>query len=270
MSEGDYRVYFGLKRDPFSKDIAARDLQPLPQTLGVKQRLDYALPLGGVMVVTGEVGSGKSSALRYAASQLHPSDVKVAHVVANTGSVTELYRLISWGLDLDPVSSSSSKLLREIKGAAIDLAKSKRQKVVVMIDEASLMRTAVFSELHTLISFEQDSKPYITLVLCGQASLIDKLQYRSSAPLASRVMAKSHLTTLPRGQLDDYLLHHLTICGVKKPLFDPAAVNAIFQGSSGMLRKINDLARGGLLACASEGKDHVTAEHIRRSASELM
>ena len=266
----NYRAYFGLKSDPFATDVATKDLLRLPGMLGVKERLDYVVSLGGVLVVTGEVGAGKSTSLRWSLSHYHPSEVAVVSVVANTGSIVELLRMISWGLDLNPTTMSKSKLFADAKAAVRDIAGAKKQKVALVIDEANLLRVDVLLELHTLLYFDHDSKSLLSLVLCGQSTVLDRLAYRTVAPLASRVIARAHLETLPLAQMEDYLAHHVKIAGGKKALFDPPAITAIHQGSGGVLRRANALARGGLLAAQREEKDAVTAEHIRIASSELM
>jgi type II secretory pathway predicted ATPase ExeA len=70
--------------------------------------------------------------------------------------------------------------------------------------------------------------------------------------------------------VDEYVAHHLAVAGQKKRIFDDGALTAIYQGSGGILRKANSLARGGLLAAATEKSDGVAAEHIRIAASELL
>jgi type II secretory pathway predicted ATPase ExeA len=265
-----YRAYFGLKADPFATDVATKDLMRLPGMLGVKERLDYVISLGGVLVVTGEVGSGKSTSLRWSLAHYHASEVHVVAIVANTGSIVELLRLISWGFDLNPTTMSKSKLFSDLRAAVREIAGSRKQRLVLVIDEANLLRHDVVAELHTLLNFDHDSKSFLPLVLCGQATLIDRLAYRGAAPLASRVIAKAHLETLTQAQMEDYVAHHVKIAGGKRALFDPAAVTAIHQGSGGVLRRANALARGGLLAAQREEKDAVTAEHIRIASSELM
>ena len=123
--------------------------------------------------------------------------------------------------------------------------------------------------MHTLCQFEMDSKPYLPLVLAGQSHLIDKLMYPGSIPLASRVVAKTHFMGAERDLLESYLLHHLSIAGIDKMLFDDTAVTAIHQGSGGIFRKANHLARGALIAAAMDNQKSVNAEHVRVAASEI-
>ena len=161
-------------------------------------------------------------------------------------------------------------MINEAKSAIRDIATAKKQKVAVVVDEAQLLRREVLTELHTLLNFDHDAKNMLSLILCGQTNLLDSLQYRASAPLASRVMTKAMLKSITASEMEEYVNHHLRVSGVKRPLFEPAAITAIHQGSVGVLRRANLLASGGLVAATIEKKDVVTAEHIRIAASELI
>jgi type II secretory pathway predicted ATPase ExeA len=265
-----HKSYFGFKQEPFSKDIATKDLLNLPSMTGVKERLDYCMNLGGILAIFGEVGSGKTTSLRWALSHYHPTELKTVNIIATTGSITEFYKQLAWGLDLAPKSISRSTLLSECKTVIKELSCARKQRVLVSIDEAQLLRREVLAELHTVMNFEHDGANYMTMVLCGQTTLLESLQYRAAAPLASRVMSKSHIRALSQPEMEEYINHHLRVAGVKKQLFDPAALTAIQQGSAGGLRRANQLASGGLLAATLEKCQIVTADHIRTAASELI
>ncbi len=142
-------------------------------------------------------------------------------------------------------------------------------KIVLIVDEASLIRLEVFAELHTICQFEKDSRPWLPIILAGQNSLIDKLTYRSSQPLASRIVAKSHLEGVDLKGMEKYLQHHLGIAGVDQMLFDATAVTGIHQGSGGLFRKANHLARGSLIAAAADKAMTVDAEHVRLASTEV-
>lgn len=264
-----YRTFFGLEREPFRSDPGLRDILETEEIKGVKDRFDYALRLGAIALVTGEIGSGKSTALRYAASRLHASEYKAFAITAASGSILEIYRMFLAELGIETSSSSKAFLMRRIKREVAHLVNEKKMKVLLLIDEASLLRLEVFAELHTLCQFEQDSKPWLPMILAGQASLIDKLTYPASRPLASRIVARSHLEGADRSQMAVYLAHHLQLAGVKRDLFEEAAITAIHQGSAGLFRKANHLARGSLIAAARSQCAAVGAEHVRLASTEL-
>lgn len=265
-----YCQFFGFKNEPFTHEIATSQLLKLPAGTEVKGRLDYVMGCGGTFLITGDVGSGKTTSIRWAQNQFHPSKYLFINIIGSGGSFVEFYRQLCWGLDMELMSGSRTALLKKFKIAVLDIAMTKKQKIVIIVDEAHLLRSELFAELHTITQFENDSKNVFSIVLAGQTNLIDKLTYRTSEALASRVVARYHIAQLEEKQLSDYLTHRLAIVGVKIQLFSPQAFVAIYQGSGGILRRINDLARGGLVAAAAEKQNVVSSEHIRMASSELI
>ncbi len=265
-----YRTYFGFCREPFSVDLRVEEILKTETVLAVADRIDYALRLGAIALLTGEVGSGKSTALRFAISRLHPSEYRLIWVTAGGGSILELYRQIAWELEVETPSYGRASLTRLIRKSILELVLSKKQKVVLVLDEASLLRLEVFAELHTLTQFEGDSKPLLPMILAGQNNLLDKLYWRTSLPLSSRVVTRSHLKGVDRQGMVDYLNHHLKIAGLDHSVFSEQAITAIHQGSGGLFRKANHLARGALIAAASEKCPQISAEHVRLASTELI
>jgi type II secretory pathway predicted ATPase ExeA len=268
--EAHYRHFFALTREPFGADLPRKDILVTKALQATQERIHYALRLGAVALVTGEIGSGKSTTLRYVLGGFHPSEQRIIAVTATSGSILELYRQILGEMGIDMAGSSRAVMTKTIKQEVLDLTLGKKMKVALVIDEASLLRLEVFAELHTLTQFEQDSKPWLPLVLAGQANLVDNLRYRNSLPLATRVVARSHLKGGDQEAMTEYLRHHLAIAGVTRMLFDDTAITAIHQGSGGLFRKANHLARGALIAAAKSDAASVTAEHIRLAATELL
>jgi type II secretory pathway predicted ATPase ExeA len=264
-----YRTFFAMQCEPFAADIALKDILVTAALQAVKERILYAISLGTVALLSGEIGSGKSTALRYVTGNLHPSQYRLIRVTATSGSILELYRQILGELASDTNGCSRARMTGRIKNEVLQLACGKKITPVLVIDEASLLRLEVFAELHTLSQFESDSKPYLPIVLAGQSNLVDNLRYRSSLPLASRVVCKSHLQGVDLAGMQQYLEHHLNIAGVKQQLFEDAAVTAIHQGSGGLFRKANHLARGAIVAASKQQSVSVTAEHVRLAATEI-
>ena len=264
-----YKHFFGFQREPFPQDIKVEDLYPLPGLKALADRFLYALELGAMSVITGEVGTGKSTSLRYASSPLHPSQYRIIPVTANTGTILELLKQILLSLQVESRSLSITLLTKTLRGLLSEIT-TKKQQPVLILDEAHLMRIEVFAQLHTLLQFDFDSKPLVPLILCGQNTLIDKLMYHSSRPLASRVVGRTHLEGLTLKEMEGYLNHHLRIAGIKEQLFAEEAILAIQQGSGGLLRRANHLARGALVAAALEKNRTVSAEHVRAASTEII
>lgn len=83
----NYRHFFGLEKEPFQADLDPNDILKTDELSGVTNRFDYVVRIGGIAVVTGEIGSGKSTALRYAQTTLHPAEYKTVYVVSTSGSI---------------------------------------------------------------------------------------------------------------------------------------------------------------------------------------
>lgn len=264
-----YKTFYGFTKEPFVSDLHPKEILVTPELEAVKERIQYAVRLGSVALITGEVGAGKSTALRWSLEQFHPSEYKTIWITATSGSILEFYRQLLQALDNDATSLSKAFYTREIKKEVKELIKEKGQKPVVVVDEASLLRLEVLIELHTVTQFEGDSKPWLPIILAGQINLEDNLRYRKALPLASRVVARGSLDAVKKDEMDQYLNHHLRIAGIKNQLFTDAALTAIYQGSGGIYRKANNLARGALIAAAVDKASQVIPDHVQVASSEI-
>jgi len=264
----NYRTFFGMNREAFPSDLSLKDILETQDITSIRERFDYTVRLGAVGLVTGEVGSGKSTALRYVLSKLHPSEYRTIWITACSGSILEFYRFFLAELNIDK-AGSKAVMVRLIKKAIREVILEKKMKIVLIIDEAGLLRLEVFAELHTITQFEADSKPWLPIILAGRTNLIDKLMYQASLPLASRIVARSHMEPVNRQEMEQYLSHHLSLTGVKSTVFDDAAITAIHQGSGGIFRKANHLARGALIAATNSQSTIVSADHVRLAATEI-
>ena len=258
-----------MTREAFPTDVSIKDILETQDIAAIKERFDYTVRLGAVATVTGEVGSGKSTALRYVISKVHPSEYKTLWITACSGSILEFYRLLLAEFGIHMAGPQKAIMIRLIKKAIREVVLEKKMKIILVVDEAGLLRLEVLAELHTITQFEQDSKPWLPIILTGRTNLIDKLMYQTSLPLASRVVARSHMEPVNRQGMEQYLLHHLTLTGVKSSIFNDTAITAIHQGSGGIFRKANHLARGALIAAADSQSTLVTADHVRLAATEI-
>lgn len=115
-----------------------------------------------------------------------------------------------------------------------------------------------------------DSNPVLPIIQAGQNNLLDELMFHVSRPLASRVIGRSHMEGLKLKDMVGYIKHHLEVAGIKEQLFAEEAVLAIHQGSGGLLRRANLLAKGALIAAAHEHCKVVSAEHVRVASTEII
>jgi len=263
-----YRKHFGLSLHPFAKEIAPEELFVSQAGRELEVRLGHLLELRGIGLLTGEVGSGKTTLCRKVTSGLHSGLYRVVYVPLSTGNVMDLYKSISWELGL-PTERSLAALFRCIRSEVTRLCLEARVRLVLVIDEAHHLRSEVLENLRLLTNYEMDSHSRLCLLLIGQAELRRRLSMAVHEALSQRIVIRHHLTGLARDELPLYLAHLLHRAGTELPLFEPAANEALFQATSGLPRKVNLLAHHALTAAALAKSRTVTAAHVEAALPEV-
>ncbi len=211
-------------------------------------RLQHLLELRGIGLLTGEAGCGKTSICRRVTASLHPGLFRVFYVSLTTGSVLDTYQAIAWELGL---------------------AGESKQFPVLVIDEAHHLRNDVLEDLRLVTNFEMDSEHRLCLLFIGLTELRRRLSMAVHESLAQRIVVRQHLAGLDRDELEPYLAHRLSLAGCQLPLFEPAALEALFQASRGLPRRINGIAHYALAAAAIDQARAVSSQHLERGCQEL-
>ncbi len=262
-----YRKHFGLTRQPFAKDLDPADFFPSAAAQELEVRLRYLLDLRGIGLITGEVGSGKTSICRKVASSLHSGLFRVFYVPLSTGNVLDMYKTIAWELGL-PVERSRAALFRTIRLEITRLCIEAKTKPVLIVDEAQHLRSEVLEDLRLLTNYDMDSQNRLTLLLVGHAELRRRLSMAAHEALSQRVVVRHHVGGLARDELPAYLAHLLHLAGIDVPLFEPPALEAVFQATNGLPRKVNLLAHYALSAAALANARIVSPEHVQAALPE--
>lgn len=262
-----YRQTFGLTCHPFEKDLESDKLFGSQAAKELEARLNYLLQLRGMGLITGEVGSGKTSICRKVATSLNTGLHKVFYVPLTTGNVTDIYKSIAWEMGLT-TERSLAALYRSIRLEVNRLCQELKIRPVLIIDEAQYLRNDVLENLRLLTNYEMDSQNRLCMIFVGQAELRRRLSLSVHEPLAQRLVVRYHLSGLAREELQPYLKHRLEMAGTQMDLFEQPALEAIFQATSGLPRKVNLLAHLSLNIAAIAQAQSVTAEHIQTAMEE--
>jgi type II secretory pathway predicted ATPase ExeA len=263
-----YRKHFGLARHPFAKEIVPEDLFASAAANELTVRLQHLVDLRGIGLVTGEPGSGKTTVCRKVVASLHPGLHRVLYVPLSTGNVMDLYKSIAWELGL-PTERSRAALYRVIQAEVTRLCLEQKIRPLLIVDEAQHLRSEVLEDLRLLLNYEMDSQNRLCLLLIGQAELRRRLAMAVHEALSQRVVVRHHLGGLGREEMGQYLAHLLRLAGSELPLFEPSGLEAIYQATSGLPRKVNLLAHHALTAAALAKKQAVTAEHVQAAMPEV-
>jgi len=243
-------TFFGFKKPPFSDSPDAKQVFASQAWTHVKTRLQFLAEHHGAGLLTGEVGAGKSTAVRLFAATLHPHLFKIVYLHWTPGSPLDLYRQLARELDLEPAHQRGD-LVRQISQAIVRLEQTKKQHPLLIIDEAQLLGHPALEQLPLLMNFDMDASRYVSVLLVGQPLLRRTLSLQIHEPLRQRIAVQAHLEGLTREELDAYLGHQLKAAGCAQPLFDDAARQALYQATKGILRKVNKLALAALRLAAA-------------------
>jgi len=263
-----YLKHFGLTHYPFESDIPTEEMYLSSAMAELQTRLDHLIQLRGIGLVTGNPGAGKSAACRKMATALHTGIYKVVYVPLSTANPMDLYKTIAWELGL-PTERNRAALYKRIREEVTRLTVDAKIRTILILDEAQNLRNDVLEELRLLTNYAMDSENRLCLLLSGQTELRRRLGMAVHEALNQRIVVRYHLPGLSREEVTEYL-HHLTKrAGCELPLFEPAAIEAIFQATKGLPRKIGLLAHHTLLAAALDKAKSATEEHVQRALPEL-
>ncbi len=266
-----YLRYFGLTEKPFS-------IAPNPEFLFLSERhkealahLTYGLgDAGGFVLLTGEVGTGKTTVTRSMLAQL-PESTKVAFILNPSLSELELLATICDELEIDYDSNNATlkSLTDVIKHRLLENHHSGGHTMLI-IDEAQHLAPEVLEQLRLLTNLETDHKKLLQIVLVGQPELQHLLQRNELRQLAQRITARYHLLPLSESQVFAYIQHRLQKAGCQQALFHHDAVAYVHQVTAGIPRLINLLADRCLLGAYSASQTQVTKAIAVQAAKEAL
>jgi general secretion pathway protein A len=263
-----YLTHFGLTHYPFERALEPDELFASSAVCEAQVRLTHLVELRGIGLITGEVGSGKTTACRRLAAALHPGLHRLFYVPLSTGNVMDMYKAIAWQLGL-PVERNRAAAYRAIHTEVCRLAVECHIHPVLVVDEAQHLRNDVLEDLRLLTNYEMDAAPRLCLLLVGLTELRRRLAMAVHESLAQRIVVRYHLGGLARDELGAYLDHRLHLAGTSVPLFEPGAVEALYQATHGLPRKVNRIAHYALSAAALAKARQIDPEHVHRAVEEV-
>lgn len=264
-----YKEFFGLTDTPFTLTPDPRFIVFTSSYNEVLASLYYGLENAkGLIVLTGEVGTGKTTALRWILRRLDAS-VLAAYVFNPRLSIDEFYQHVTQMLGIKEWENKSDLL--NILGKVLEERHRRGLRTVIIIDEAHELSDYVLEEIRLLLNFESDNAKHLQIVLTGQPELRDKLNQQNLRQLKQRVALRCNMHAFPSTEeVDRYITERLLIAGSDQPsIFTPGAVDFIFQCSEGIPRNINNICDNAMLAAYSAGEQVIGRQMIEEVAENL-
>ncbi|MCV2353430.1 AAA family ATPase [Paucibacter sp. B2R-40] len=273
-----YANFFGLKQEPFS-------IAPDPRYLYMSERHREALAHllyglrggGGFVLLTGEIGAGKTTVCRAFLGQI-PKRCNVAYIFNPKLSVAELLRTVceEYGIQHHQALPAENAPIQSVKpfvDAINEFLLSTHavgQNNVLIIDEAQNLSAEVLEQLRLLTNLETNERKLLQIILIGQPELRDMLAAPELEQLSQRVIARFHLPALSEAETGHYVRHRLGVAGFSAALpFEPKALRRIYQLSRGVPRRINLLCDRALLGAYSQDQRSVDRATVDRAAAEV-
>lgn len=264
-----YKEFFGLDDLPFTLSPDPRYIVFTPSYNEVLASLYYGLENAkGLIVLVGEVGTGKTTALRWILRRMD-SSVLAAYVFNPRLSIDEFYQHVSDMLEIQDWQNKA-ELLWEMGSVLADRHR-RGLRTVLIIDEAHDLSDDVMEEIRLLMNFESDNAKHLQIVLTGQPELRTRLNQPNLRQLKQRVALRCQMHLFPDpAEVERYITERLLIAGSEQPnIFTPSAIDLIFQCSEGIPRQINNLCDNSMLTAYAMGVETVDRQIIEKVADNL-
>lgn len=265
-----YEKYYGFNEKPFQ-------LSPDPKFFFASKHhqralsyLQYGLDQGeGFIVVTGPIGTGKTTIARSLLNNLGDTSIIAAQLVTTKLSPQELLELVVSEFNIEVAGNSKADLLQGIETFLIQLSKQGKRALLI-VDEAQNLPSETVEELRMLSNFQLDNKPLIQSFLLGQEELKDIIQAPNMEQFRQRIIASAHLRPLSSSEVEEYIKHRLQQAQCNRAeVFSEAAFDLIHKKTHGVPRKINIFVDRLLLFGFLEELDNIDIDAINEVAKEM-
>lgn len=266
-----YAAFYGLESEPFQINPDPRFYYASKQHRRAKAYLEYGVMRNeGFIVITGEVGAGKTTVVRGLLDSLDADKVVAANLVTTQLDAEDTLRMVGAAFGVRVKDVSKSDLLMALEAFLVNHT-SQGKRCLLIVDEAQNLSHRAVEELRMLSNFQYGQQALLQTFLIGQPEFRAILQSPGMQQLRQRVTATCHIGPLDLAETQGYIEHRLKCAGAKpeRPSFDAAAFEAIFKGTGGIPRRINLVCDRLLLAGYLAGKDGFGGDDVAEVVSEL-
>jgi len=262
------RSFWGFTKMPFQKDLAPSMLHAHTGHAEAVARINWCFEERAIGLVTGEVGAGKTVAVRAAIAGLDASRTTVIYLGNPSVGARGLYSIIVTSLGGTPRFHRSALIPQAAEALATEESERGR-KVLVILDEAHLLDSEQLEGLRLLTNSQLDSHSPFACLLVGQPALRRRVRFGAFAALDQRVALRYAMTGMTATETASYVSHHLKLSGRADTLFSDDATALIHQVSRGLPRAVNNLAVQSLVAAFADNKSIVDESSARAAVTEV-
>lgn len=266
-----YKAFYGLSCEPFQINPDPRFYYASKQHRRAKAYLEYGVMRNeGFIVITGEVGAGKTTVVRGLLDSLDAGKVVAANLVTTMLDAEDTLRMVAAAFGVRSKDISKSDLLITLEAFLVSQT-SQGKRCLLIVDEAQNLTRQAVEELRMLSNFQFGQQALLQTFLVGQPEFRTILQSPDMQQLRQRVTATCHIGPLDQTDTRNYIEHRLKCAGAspERPNFDAASFEAIFKATSGIPRRINMVCDRLLLSGYLNGRDSFGQEQVNEIVSEI-
>ncbi len=266
-----YDDHYGLSGRPFQLTPDPRFWFDTATHRKAMAYLGYGLAQGeGFIVITGDVGAGKTTLVGHLMATVDRERLHVIKIVSTQIEADDLLRMVAGGLDLDSNGMTKAQLLTAIERGLHAMARSGRRTLLI-VDEAQALPVSALEELRMLSNFQAGGHALLQIFLLGQPEFRERLHGSERLEqLRQRVIAMHHLDPMGPEEVEPYMVHRLKVVGWNgRPRFTPDAFDALYKGSDGVPRRLNQLAGRVLLFGAIEQLDTIDGRAVTAVIADI-
>jgi putative secretion ATPase (PEP-CTERM system associated) len=265
-----YEAFYGLSSKPFQLNPDPSFYYASKQHRRARAYLEYGVSRNeGFIVITGEIGAGKTMVLRSLIESLNGSNVITGHLVTTQLGAEDTLRMVGAAFGFRVKDVPKSELLITLEAFLISQT-SKGKRCLLIVDEAQNLTPRAVEELRMLSNFQFGNQALLQSFLVGQPEFREILQQPEMEQFRQRVAATCHIGPLDADETRAYIEHRLKCAGAKgKPTFEPAAFDGIYKASAGIPRRINAVCDRLLLAGFLGGHTLLTAKDVAEVVHEF-
>jgi type II secretory pathway predicted ATPase ExeA len=263
-----WSAHFGFTRTPFTKAVPADKLFERAAHQEAVARIQHCIAESALGVVVGDVGAGKTVALRAAVASLDRTRYTVVYLANPSGGCRGLYVAITAALGATP-RFRKAEAINQVAALLGAEEAERHRKVVFIIDESHLLSPEQLEELRLLSNSEMDSSSPFAGLLVGQPTLAQRLRQGVFAALDQRISVRFSIPGMDLAESVGYLRHHLALAGRTDPLIADDAAARLHRYANGLPRALNNAATAALMAAAADGKGLVDDVCAKKAVAEL-
>jgi len=255
----ELKAFYGLTREPFSKDVTYSELFQYAQVELLLNRLKATVDDGTGLLVTGRAGTGKTTAVR-----AYLETLGAKHRVIYLGQYqrgTALFARLGLEFGIRTHLLGAKRMVNLVQKVSDESSGGRR--LVLVIDEAHLLEKPTFEDIRLLTNADMDRRSPMSLIMIGQRWLRGMLRTESQEALSQRLRLRYALEGLEEQEVEMYIEHRLKLVGCSKKLFPKSVIKEIFVASDGLPREINNICYECLLEGARRKASAVTADIVR-------